>query len=423
MFSDLMNDRILIKTIDGKTYTDVAASVQRNKIFTERTDIPIRPGDSIVRKTPAGVEERYIVEDPGFHAGLDDIPATYQMQVRSAPEGAAGTTAVVQETAYIKAFRLLQFLYERTCGKTEPVPITEGMKGGIGLSEDEVKAAWHYLKDKKLVDTFRVPYTARINARGIDVIEGARSRPNEPAQFFPSVTYNYVTVQNMVGSTIRQTGQCRYDERGDLRMVTEQDKDDLLEVMYEMGARENSVVFLSQARTHLDWEEDRFWDTAKVLEDEKQIELRRAGHAVITFKARRQVEARLYPSPSYTQNTMTVHTMVNSPVQQGGAYANMTQNVGYSHQDTDELRRLVDLFENHIDDLSLDVADKRKARAQVATIKAQLEDEPDHVIVKQAGRTLRNLTEGAIASLLATAAQPAVWSWAHSIMPKLFGGP
>jgi hypothetical protein len=36
-------------------------------------------------------------------------------------------------------------------------------------------------------------------------------------------------------------------------------------------------------------------------------------------------------------------------------------------------------------------------------------DEPDLVIVRQAGRTPRNIPEGAVGSLLAAAAQPAVW--------------
>ena len=69
----------------------------------------------------------------------------------------------------------------------------------------------------------------------------------------------------------------------------------------------------------------------------------------------------------------------------------------------------------------MDTRQKLKANAQIATLKAQLTDEPDPVIVKQAGRTLRNITEGAIGSLLATAAQPTVWAWVREIMPRLFG--
>lgn len=83
MFSELMTDRITVKTGDGKTFANVAASVQGNTVFTDRTDIPLRPGDQISRTTPAGVEERFIVEDSGFHRGDGDLPDTYQMRVRA----------------------------------------------------------------------------------------------------------------------------------------------------------------------------------------------------------------------------------------------------------------------------------------------------------------------------------------------------
>jgi hypothetical protein len=209
-------------------------------------------------------------------------------------------------------------------------------------------------------------------------------------------------------------------------MVTEQNKDDLLEVMYRMGASQiNKVVLLAVVKIQFDhWENDIFWDTAKALEDDKLIVLRSpTGHAALTLDGRRRVEDRLYPSPAFTQNIVNTDTITNSPIQQGGAYANMTQTVSYSREDLDDLRRLVEMFDAHLDDLNLDAAAKQKAMVQVATIKAQLQDDPDPVIVKQAGRTLRNVTEGAIGSLLANAVQPAVWALASLFIAKLFGGP
>jgi hypothetical protein len=80
-----------------------------------------------------------------------------------------------------------------------------------------------------------------------------------------------------------------------------------------------------------------------------------------------------------------------------------------------ELSKLISEFTKHVDELKLDEPTKRRAMAQLATLKAQ-EDDPDPVIVRQAGRTLRNLTEGAIASMLATAAQPHVWHLIRQIM-------
>lgn len=128
-------------------------------------------------------------------------------------------------------------------------------------------------------------------------------------------------------------------------------------------------------------------------------------------------------SPStISHNTVIANTITNSPIQQGGAHSSMTQSANFNQDNLDDLRRLVDLFDKHLDDLAMEAAARRKAAAQVATIKAQLEDEPDPMIVMQAGRTLRNITEGAIGSLIATAAQPTVWTMATSILEKLFGG-
>jgi hypothetical protein len=82
MFDDMMNDRIIVTVKDGRKFTDIAASVQGNKVFTERTDIPIQPGDKFTRSIPSGVVETYLVEDPGFHSGGGGLPDTYQMKVR-----------------------------------------------------------------------------------------------------------------------------------------------------------------------------------------------------------------------------------------------------------------------------------------------------------------------------------------------------
>jgi hypothetical protein len=223
-----------------------------------------------------------------------------------------GRSAIVTEnsTNQSKALRLLKALYDATRNKTEPVVIDEIE---AGLSEEDLKVAWHYLKDRGLIRTYSIPYTASINAAGIDAIEGAQRRPDQPSANFPSVSYNIVN------------------------------------------------------------------------------------------------------------NTMNVGTMSNSPVQLGGIHSAQNQAVSYGPQDLADLNRLVAELTSHLGDLQIDSMQRKKAEAQIATLKAQLTDEPDPVIVKQAGRTLRNITEGAIGSLLATAAQPTVWVWVHETMRRLFG--
>lgn len=224
-----------------------------------------------------------------------------------------GRSAIVTEnsTNQSKALRLLQALYDATRARTEPVFIEEL---NAGLSPEDAKAAWRYLRDRKLIDTFNIDYTARISGAGIDAIEGAQRRPDQPSANFPSVSYNFV------------------------------------------------------------------------------------------------------------YNTIHVGTMSNSPVQQGGVHSTQNQTVSYGPQDLADLNRLVTEFTSHLGELQIDARQRQRAEAQIATLQAQLTDEPDPVIIKQAGRTLRNITEGAIGSLLASAAtQPPVWAWVIQTLHRLFG--
>jgi hypothetical protein len=105
-----------------------------------------------------------------------------------------------------------------------------------------------------------------------------------------------------------------------------------------------------------------------------------------------------------------------------GAVGNLAQNSEHFSQTVSmetppqELAKLVSDLTAHLDELNLDTRQKQRAEAQIATLKAELTGDPDPAIVCQAGRTLRNITEGAIGSLLATAAQPGIWHWIHQTL-------
>lgn len=208
-----------------------------------------------------------------------------------------------------KALQLLKVIYDKTRNSTAPVSIDEI---NTGLSEEDSKAAWRYLKDRGLINIFSIPYTARINGPGVDAIENALQHPDKTSPNFPSVTYN--------------------------------------------------VVY----------------------------------------------------------NTMHVGAISNSPVSLAGVRSTQHQTVKYGAQELSDLGRLVSELTLHLDELRIDARQKQKAQAQIATPKAQLTDEPDPVIVRQAGLTLRNITEGAIGSLIATAVQPTVWTWVSEVMRRLF---
>ena len=104
-------------------------------------------------------------------------------------------------------------------------------------------------------------------------------------------------------------------------------------------------------------------------------------------------------------------------ISQHGRQFSQTASVGIHHQD---LTKLVKDLSEHLDDLNLDARQKQRAEAQIATINAELTGEPDSVIVGQAARSLRSITEGAIGNLLATAGtNPSVWHWIHQMLVAL----
>jgi len=61
-----------------------------------------------------------------------------------------------------------------------------------------------------------------------------------------------------------------------------------------------------------------------------------------------------------------------------------------------DLKPAPDLIEQHIADLKLAQNDLQKALDQIATLKAQLTNKPNPVILREAEKTLRSITEGVI---------------------------
>jgi hypothetical protein len=59
---------------------------------------------------------------------------------------------------------------ERTEHSHEPIFVAR-LADACQLSPSEAEAAWRYLRDLGVIDTFRIEYTARINAKGIDAVD------------------------------------------------------------------------------------------------------------------------------------------------------------------------------------------------------------------------------------------------------------
>ena len=101
-------------------------------------------------------------------------------------------------------------------------------------------------------------------------------------------------------------------------------------------------------------------------------------------------------------------------VAQNSGHINQTANIGLRHKD---LAKLVAEMATHLNELSLDPRQHQRAEAQLAALNAEVGAvDPDPGVVGHAGRTLRNITEGAIGSLLAAGIQPHIWQWVHQTL-------
>lgn len=120
-------------------------------------------------------------------------------------------------------------------------------------------------------------------------------------------------------------------------------------------------------------------------------------------------------SGTVNHNYINIKQAINSPITQGiSSSQNITTN--YATASKDELVDFINSFRENLADLQLSTQEERKVNAQLATIEAQLLDEPNQEILKQALGTIKNITEGAIGSLLATAAQPGVWAGIQALL-------
>lgn len=81
-FEDFMTDPISVRKQNGELIEGLKASVQRDKIFLERSDVLIEPRDLIERRMSNGAVETFEVVDPGFHEAFHGFEAHYQMSVR-----------------------------------------------------------------------------------------------------------------------------------------------------------------------------------------------------------------------------------------------------------------------------------------------------------------------------------------------------
>ncbi|MCW2315128.1 hypothetical protein SAMN06265338_1085 [Rhodoblastus acidophilus] len=197
-------------------------------------------------------------------------------------------------------------------------------------------------------------------------------------------------------------------------MASQQDQDDLLDALFEMAQSPGKRPSIVEAQLKYlpEWDNKRLREAAEGLLANGDIlnPSHGAFNVDLSSAARKKAAARVSGSAGASSTTYNIGSVHHSPFQHVAPGGYGVQNTNYQ-MTANDLRAIVDLYWDHVDELKLDVATRRKADAQIRTIEAQLIDEPDPTIVKAAGKSLKTIVEGAIGGALGNAlANPGVWA-------------
>ncbi|MGE8940648.1 hypothetical protein ACO2I3_01915 [Leptospira interrogans] len=109
---------------------------------------------------------------------------------------------------------------------------------------------------------------------------------------------------------------------------------------------------------------------------------------------------------SNVSNHLSIGVMSGGAVQQGTVGSKQTQ-LTINHQDISDA---LHAFERALSAISLSEEHRKEAAADISTIKAQLEKaHPSTTILRETGKSLRNICEGAVGGALSGPALSALW--------------
>jgi hypothetical protein len=84
VFDDFLTDKVALLKDDGTIRENIPASVSQKGILIQDVTLPIAVGDKLIRKQPSGLEDVFVVDDPGYHAEFHGIPAAFQIRYHRA---------------------------------------------------------------------------------------------------------------------------------------------------------------------------------------------------------------------------------------------------------------------------------------------------------------------------------------------------
>jgi DNA-binding Lrp family transcriptional regulator len=161
------------------------------------------------------------------------------------------------QTSQSQALRLLKGLYDRGRDRSEIIPVAR-LAQEVGLSEQQAQSAWRYLQEKGLIETFHIPFTARIDAAGVDAVEAARRDSDQPSRAFPSISYNAAHVDTVIDAqqagaqpAPNQTGADRAQDDSDLAFLVREFAAHFEELRLEAGEKQTAKTQLAALEAQL----------------------------------------------------------------------------------------------------------------------------------------------------------------------------
>jgi hypothetical protein len=101
------------------------------------------------------------------------------------------------------------------------------------------------------------------------------------------------------------------------------------------------------------------------------------------------------------QITNNIGSMHNSQLQQDSAHATQSLNITETNQA--DLKKFVEELKSSLDSLQLAQEQKQELNEHIAILESQSKStKPNSVIIKESGRTVRNLIEGAMGSTISS---------------------
>ncbi|WP_170789696.1 hypothetical protein [Ruegeria lacuscaerulensis] len=93
---ELMTDDLTLVKSDGEvTKTSIKGRVTNGTLVTFDDSLPIEPGDLFLRRLPSGLEEQFVVDDPGYQAAAMGIDAHFQAKVHRKDAPAQSLNSIV----------------------------------------------------------------------------------------------------------------------------------------------------------------------------------------------------------------------------------------------------------------------------------------------------------------------------------------